>query len=336
MHPDLDPARRFLLGTAAMSIAAAGLSVLGSLQAHGGETSTAVSQHDPLKEPATMTYTHVSATTRHVEANSVRFAYRRFGQAGAVPLLLMQHFRGGMDHWDPAVTDGFAGSRPVILFDNAGVAGSSGKTPDTIAAMADHAAHFVGALGLAEVDLLGFSIGGYVAQALTLRHPRLIRRLMLVGTAPRGGEPATDPKYAEYATSTDPNTGESGLKAFLYLFFEPSGQSQAAGRAFWERRHLRTIDVDPPSSPETMAAQIAAINDWRQVRGQRYAELNAIQQPTLVVNGKRDIMVPTVNSFILSQGIPNSQLIIYPDSGHGSLFQFPELFVAHARMFLDG
>jgi pimeloyl-ACP methyl ester carboxylesterase len=283
-----------------------------------------------------MTHTHVSAPTRYVEANGIRFAYRWFGQPSGVPLLFMQHFRGGMDHWDPAVTDGFAASRPIILFDNAGVAGSSGKTPDTIDAMAEHAADFLGALELPEVDLLGFSIGGYIAQALTLRHPHLIRRLMLVGTGPRGGEPSADPKYPEYARSTDPNTGESGLEAFLYLFFEPSKTSQAAGQAFWERRHRRTVDVDPPSSPQAMAAQLAAANDWRQVRGERYAELEAIKQPTLVVNGKRDVMIPTTNSFILSQKIPSAQLIIYPDSGHGSHFQFPELFVAHGRMFLDG
>jgi pimeloyl-ACP methyl ester carboxylesterase len=281
-------------------------------------------------------HTHVSAPTQYAKANGLRFAYRRFGQKSGVPLLFMQHFRGGIDHWDPAVTDGFASSRPVILFDNAGVAGSSGKAPDSIDAMAEHAADFLQALGLSEVDLLGFSIGGYVAQALTLRNPRITRRLILVGTGPRAGEPSTDPKYVEYGASTDPSTGEGGLEAFLYLFFAPSETSQAAGRAFWKRRHLRKVDVDPPSSSQTMAAQRAAITEWRQVRGERYAELKTIKQPTLVVNGNRDVMVPTINSFILSQNIPNAQLIVYPDSGHGSLFQFPELFVAHGRMFLDG
>jgi pimeloyl-ACP methyl ester carboxylesterase len=294
--------------------------------------SPAVAQRDAIDQLA---HTHVSVSTQYVEANGIRFAYRRFGQSNEVPLLFMQHFRGGMDHWDPAVTDGFAGSRPVILFDNAGVAGSSGKTPNTIDAMAEHAADFINALRLSEVDLLGFSIGGYIAQALTLRNPRLIRRLILVGTGPRGGEPSTDPKYLQYATSTDPSSGESALEAFLYLFFAPSAQSQAAGKAFWERRHLRTVDVDPPSSPQAMAAQLAAAKEWRQVRGERYAELSAIKQPTLVVNGKHDIMIPTINSFVLSQKMPNAQLIIYSDSGHGSLFQFPELFVAHGSMFLQ-
>ena len=283
-----------------------------------------------------MIYRHVTVPTQFVEANGIRFAYRRFGQEGGTPLLLMQHFRGGMDHWDPEVTDGFAESRPVILFDNAGIASSSGDTPDTIDAMAEHAADFVGALGLPQIDLLGFSIGGYVAQTLAVRHPELIRRLMLVGTGPRAGEPPQDPKYAEYGGLTDPKTGQSPIETFLYLFFRSTETSQAAGKIFWARRHARREDVDAPTSAQTMAAQRAAITEWRQPRGERFAELKAITQPTLVVNGNNDIMVPTINSFTLSQTIPNAQLIIYPDSGHGSLFQFPELFVAHGRIFLDG
>ena len=282
-----------------------------------------------------MTHTHATAPTQFVEANGIRFAYRRFGRETREPLLLMQHFRGGMDHWDPAITDGFAMDRPVILFNNAGVASSSSETPNAVDAMGDYAADFVGALGLSHVDVLGFSIGGYIAQALTLRHPALVKRLMLVGTGPRAGEPPTDPKYSQYGTSTDPGTGEAGLEAFLYLFFSPSASSQAAGRAFWERRHLRRKDIDPPSSAQAMKAQLAAIAEWREVRGERFGELKRIAQPTLVVNGNRDIMVPTINSFTLSQQIPNAQLIIYPDSGHASHFQYPDLFLAHARLFLD-
>jgi len=282
-----------------------------------------------------MIHTHQTAPTQFVEANGIRFAYRRFGKPGGVPLVFMQHFRGGMDHWDPAVTDGFAEHRPVILFDNAGVAASTGETPDTINAMADHAADFIGALGLAQVDLLGFSIGGYIAQTLALRRPELIRRLILAGTGPRAGEPPEDPKYGEYAALTDSETGKLPIEAFLYLFFRPSGTSQAAGRAFWARRHMRKDDVDPPTSAQTMAAQRVAITEWRQPRGERFAELKAIKQPTLVVNGHHDIMVPTINSFTLSQNIPNAQLVIYPDAGHGALFQVPELFVAHAEMLLD-
>jgi len=281
-------------------------------------------------------HTHVTVPTRFVESDQIRFAYRRFGHESGIPLLFFQHFRGGMDHWDPAVTDGFAQDRPVVLFDNVGVAGTTGDTPSTIEAMADHAVAFVGALGLSQVDVLGFSIGGYVAQTLALRHRTLVRRMILVATGPRGGDPSQDPHAAEYAASTDPITGESSLEAFLYLFFRPTATSQAAGRAFWERRHERNRDVDPPSTPQTMGAQRAAATEWRQIRGERFSELQDIAQPTLVVNGHHDVMIPTVNSYTLSQHIPRAQLIIYPDSGHGVAFQFPELFVAHGRMFLEG
>ena len=283
-----------------------------------------------------MAHTHVTAPTQVVEANGIQFAYRRFGQESGIPLLFLQHFRGGMDHWDPTVTDGLAESRPVILFDNAGVAGSSGETPNTTDAMADDVVAFVHSLGLSELDLLGFSIGGYVSQSLALRYPTLVRRLILAGTGPRGGESSRDEKYPEYAASTDPRTGESGLEAFLYLFFSPTQTSQTAGKAFWERRHRRKEDVDRPSSIQTMVAQREAITEWRQVHGERLSELKSISQPTLVVNGNHDVMIPTINSYDLSQNIPRAQLIIYPDSGHGAIFQFSDLFVAHARLFLDG
>jgi pimeloyl-ACP methyl ester carboxylesterase len=235
-----------------------------------------------------------------------------------------------MDNWDPLLTDGFAKDRPVILFDNAGVAGTTGETPSTIDAMADHVAAFVNALDLTKVDVLGFSIGGYVAQAFALRHSHLARRLMLLGTGPRAGERRDDPRIFQVAGNPVPV-----LDDFLFLFFSPSETSQAAGRAFWERRHQRVADVDPPSSVQTMKAQLDALLEWREVRGERFAELKNIRQPTLVVNGNDDIMVPTVNSFILSQHIPNAQLIVYPDSGHGAHFQYPDLFLAHARLFLD-
>jgi pimeloyl-ACP methyl ester carboxylesterase len=273
--------------------------------------------------------THDTAPTRFIEAKGVRYAYRRFGAKRGTPLVFLQHFRGNMDNWDPLVTDGLAQERPVILFNNAGVASSSGETPDTIDAAGDHVAVFVEALGLAQVDVLGFSIGGYVAQSFVLRHPHLVRRLVLVGTGPRNGEPAKDPRVREVAGNAVPT-----LEDFLFLFFSPSAGSQAAGKAFWERRHQRK-DADPPSSPQTMKAQSAALADWRQPRGERYADLKTIRQPTLVVNGNDDIMVPTINSFTLSQHIPNAQLIIYPNSGHGSHFQYPELFVKHTKLFLD-
>src|SRR6266849_2633866 len=261
--------------------------------------------HPTAKDIQMAKDSHITAPTRFVEAGAIRYAYRRFGAETGTPLVFLQHFRGGLDNWDPLVMDGLAQGRPVILFNNAGVASSSGETPNTIDAMGDHVAAFVNALGLPQVDVLGFSIGGYVAQSFVLRHPHIVRRLVLAGTGPRNGEPRKNPRVSEVAGNPVPVCED-----FLFLFFSPSEASQAAGRAFWERRHQRK-DADPPSSIQT------------------------IKQPTLVVNGNDDIMVPTINAFTLSQHIPNAQLIVYPDSGHGALFQYPELFVAHTKLFLE-
>jgi pimeloyl-ACP methyl ester carboxylesterase len=279
--------------------------------------------------------THTAAPNRYIEANGVRYAYRRFATEGGVPLLFLQHFRGGMDHWDPLVTDGLAEDRPVILVDNAGVGGSSGTTADTIEAMAEDLNHFLTALDVERLDVLGFSIGGTIAQSIVLRNPCLVRRLVLVGTRPRGGESSggrgRDPEVARVAGNPTPT-----LEDFLFLFFDPSPESQAAGRNFWDRRHERTIAVDPPSSPQAAQAQSTALRAWYDDGPSKFDELKRIAQPTLVVHGHRDIMLPTVNAYNLSQHIPDAQLIIYPKSGHGALFQYPTLFVQHTKMFLDG
>ena len=283
-----------------------------------------------------MTYRHVTAPTQFVEANGICFAYRRFGQQAGTPLLFMQHFRGGMDHWDPAVTDGFAKNRPVILFDNAGVASSSGETPDTIDAMAEHAADFVRALRLSPIDLLGFSIGGYIAQTLTVRHPELIRRLILAGTGPRAGEPPQDPKYAEYGSLTDPKTGQSPLEAFLYLFFRPSETSQFAGKAFWARRHVRKEDVDVPTSAQTMAAQRAAITEWRQTRGERFRGTQS-HHPTRACRERPSRHHGSDHQFV--HALPeNSRRSTNCLSGCWARFvvSVSRLFVTHGRIFLDG
>ena len=271
-----------------------------------------------------------TAPTEFVEANGIKYAYRRLGQAAGVPLVFLQHFTGTMDGWDPTVVDGFAKARPVILFDNAGVSRSSGATPDNVQAMAKHAVAFITALGLKQVDLLGFSLGGFIAQVIASERPDLVRRVILAGTGPQGGEGIRNLlQVLEQARNNSPD------ELRLFLFFEQTATSQDAGRAFLKRQAQRTADRDPASSDQTIGAQVKAIVAWGS-DGDSHAtsRLQRITQPVLVVNGKNDIMVPTINSFLLFQQLPNARLTLYPDSGHGGLFQYAESFVGEGLRFL--
>jgi pimeloyl-ACP methyl ester carboxylesterase len=277
-------------------------------------------------------HSHQTAPTQFVEANGIRFAYRRFGNAAGVPLVFNQHFTGTMDHWDPAVTDGLAREGEVILFNNAGVSNSSGEVPTTFEQTGANAVAFIKTLGLKAVDVLGFSIGGFVAQEITLQAPELVRKLLLVGTGPRGGQGmATLTPEAQQifgAAYADPDD------IWLSVHFTPSQPSQAAGRQFLKRFRLRNENRDPEVNQKVAPAQIEAIGKWGVQRDGSYAYLRTIKQPTLVVNGSCDVIIYPINSFILQQNIPNAQLILYPDSSHGSHYQYPELFVRHASMFL--
>jgi pimeloyl-ACP methyl ester carboxylesterase len=278
-------------------------------------------------------HTHQTAPTQFVEAKGIRFAYRRFGKADGVPLVFNMHFTGTMDHWDPAVTDGFAKDREVILFDNAGISSSSGDVPASIDEMAANTAAFIKALGLTQIDVLGFSLGGLVAQELTLAEAKLVRRLVLVGTGPRSGEGMSSltPEAQKIfgATYVEPD------HLCLNVFFTPSERSQAAGREYLKRFRLRTKDRDPEVSEKVAPAQIEALAKWGVPRESPYDYLKALRQPTLVVNGGADVIIYSVNSFILQQHIPNAQLILYPDANHGAQYQYPELFVRHVSMFLS-
>jgi pimeloyl-ACP methyl ester carboxylesterase len=276
---------------------------------------------------------HQTAPTQFVEASGIRFAYRRFGKPGTVPLVFNMHFMGTMDHWDPAVTDGFAKDREVILFDNAGVSSSSGEVPETFAQMGANAIAFIRALGLKQVDVLGFSIGGLVAQEITLQAPDLVRRLILVGTGPRSGESMDTgtPEGKEIFGATYANPDDLWLR----VHFTRSDVSQAAGREFVKRFRLRSTNRDPDVSQAAALAQRAAIGRWGAKRDHAWDYLKTIKQPVLVVNGSNDVIIYTINSYILQRNLPNAQLIIYPDSAHGSLFQYPQLFVRHVSMFLD-
>jgi pimeloyl-ACP methyl ester carboxylesterase len=278
-------------------------------------------------------FTHNTAPTQFVEANGIRFAYRRFGKTGGVPLVFNMHFTGTMDHWDPSVTDGLAKDREVILFNNAGISSTSGDVPTSIEAMAANAATFIKALGLTEVDVLGFSLGGLVAQELTLAEPDLVRRLVLVGTGPRSGEGMSSltPEAQQIFGATYENPDE----LWLGVFFTPSEKTQAAGMEYLKRFRLRTKDRDPDVNDKVAPTQIVALGKWGTPRENPYDYLQAIHQPTLVVNGDTDVIIYTVNSYILQQNLPNAQLILYPDANHGAQYQYPELFVRHVSLFLS-
>lgn len=280
--------------------------------------------------------THETAPTCYVEANGIRFGYRRFGGGEGLPMLLCQHFTGTMDNWDPVITNTLAQEREVILFDNRGIGSSTGKTPDSIQAMATDALAFVDALGLNQIDLLGFSIGGMVAQQMVLDRPKLVRHLILAGTGPEGGE-GIDIGGLPPSSEVLANAALSHFDRQQRLFFTPTETSQAAGRAFFDRKQWRKDDRDPEATAAVAKAQTIAIKSWGvQKKGERYCRLKEIKQPTLVFNGIDDVMIPTINSYILARHIPDARLVLYPDSGHGALSQYPDQFCVEVNALLHG
>jgi pimeloyl-ACP methyl ester carboxylesterase len=277
-------------------------------------------------------FMHDTVPTQYAEVCGTRFAYRRFGRPGRPPLLFFQHFMGTLDDHDPALSDAFATDREVILFNNAGVASSTGTVPGTIEAMARDAITFTDALGVTTIDVVGHSMGGLIAQEVALARPDLVRRLVLVGTGPRGGEGigASPAWVAELFT----RKYERQEDMWLPILFAPTETSQAAGRAYVERIIGRP-DRDAPVSDQSITAQRTALAAYGAAKDPSYAHLKGLRLPVLVVNGSDDIVIPTINSYILQQFLPDAELILYPDANHGAHFQYPELFVRHARIFLD-
>ena len=283
-----------------------------------------------------------TAPNRFVEKNGIRFAYRAFGRKPGVPLLLLAPFRGTMDSWDPLLTDALAQGRPVILFDNAGVGLSSGDAPTTVADAAKDAETFVDALRelhftdsdwvSGHLDLLGFSLGGFVAQQLALNRPDVVDRVVLAGTAPRGGEGfATPPPEIAASETADPQTPRD----VLFLLFARSEASVAAGRAFLARVGSRQRDRDSSVATKTILAQLAAMKAWGAApRTGPYSYLSGIKQPVLVADGEADVVMPTTNSRALAQSLPSARLVVYPDSAQGFLFQYPDAFAKDVAAFL--
>src|SRR5262245_36498960 len=227
---------------------------------------------------------NITAPTRFIETPRGTYAYRRFGGGAALPLVCLQHFTGTLDNWDPAVTDPLAQGREIILFESAGLGRSTGQVPTTIAGMADHFLAFAEALGLTQVDVLGFSLGGMIAQHVALERPSLFRRILLVGTAPEGGEDIMHLEKPELSRIFgDPSL--KGYQTLVKLFFTSSEASQAAGQAFASRLSARTEDREPPSGPKVAQAQVAAFRAWERVEGERFAKLRKITHQCLVVNG---------------------------------------------------
>jgi pimeloyl-ACP methyl ester carboxylesterase len=284
-----------------------------------------------------MSSTHLSSTasTQFLEVkDGGRYAYRRFGSGPGPPLLLLQHFTGTLDNWDPALTDALAGGRELILFDNAGVGRSSGAVPTTVAGMAQHVVTFLDGVGVKTCDVLGFSLGGMIAQHMVLDRPTIFRRVILVGTAPRGGEDIMHLEKARLAKHLqDPSN--KGYSVLQKIFFTLTPSGQAAGASFVERLSERRADMDGVSGPEVANAQMAAFRDWERFTDERFAELRTIRHPTLVVNGVHDEMIPIANSYRLVENLPNAVLLAYPDAGHGSLFQYHESFARQAAAFLS-
>jgi pimeloyl-ACP methyl ester carboxylesterase len=277
--------------------------------------------------------TQITAPNKQIEAaNGVRYAYRRYGNAetSALPLLCFQHYRGNLDNWDPILVDSLAAEREVILLDNAGVGGSTGRVPSTIAEMAIDAVAFTDALGLRSYDLHGFSMGGFVAQEVALTRPHQLRRLVLAGTAPQGGRHVHGWTGEILSAAI---VDEPGADELLTLFFERTDTSRAKGQEFIQRIFTRTEARDDPTDLATRDAQASA-TAWGVPDDTRLNRLAGIPQPTLVANGDNDLVVPTENTHLLGEYLRNATVSIYPDAGHGFLFQEPAAFAAEVNDFL--
>lgn len=271
-----------------------------------------------------------NAATRTVTADGVTYAYRDLGPRTGVPVVFLTHLAAVLDNWDPRVVDGIAARHRVITFDNRGVGATTGSTPKTIQEMAKDAVTFIRALGLERVDILSFSMGGMIAQVIVQTDPQLVRRLILTGTGPAGGEGIKNVTRVSHLDTVRALVALQDPKQFL--FFTRTANGRRAGKEFLARLKERTEGRDKAVSLTAYGAQLKAIHRWGL---ERPHDLSRVQQPVLVANGESDRMVPTSNSVDLARRLPNAELVIYPDAGHGGIFQFHEQFVAQALEFLE-
>ncbi|MEU6845460.1 alpha/beta hydrolase [Streptomyces sp. NPDC046716] len=280
-------------------------------------------------------HSQITTPNLHVEAaDGVTYRYRRFGRPAesGLPLVCLVHFRANLDNWDPEFVDTLAAEREVVLVDLAGVGGSTGTTPNTVEEMAYNAIAFLDAIELDRYDLLGFSLGGFIAQEIALFRPWQVRRLVLAGTAPRGGRDIH--LYTAGAIRDTAFGDEPAPTDLLTLFFEKTPSSQAKGVEFLKRLALRTAERDTPTGLAVRDAQLTAISAWGVRDESRLQRLESIRQPVLVANGDNDEMVPTQNTHLLAEHLLNARVSIYPDAGHGFLFQYPAQFGHEVNAFL--
>jgi pimeloyl-ACP methyl ester carboxylesterase len=284
--------------------------------------------HEPLDEPVVTSY--AKAPSRRISAGGVSYAYRELGPKGGIPVIFFVHLAATLDNWDPRIIDTIAKNRHVITFDNQGVGASTGQVPDSIEAMADDAYTLIKALGFEKIDIFSFSLGGMVAQAVVLKHPDLVQKLVLTGTGPRGGKDMDKVARTTYYDMLRAALTRSDPKEFL--FFNRDTAGKIAAKAFVKRLEERLADRDAPIRVKAFQTQLKAIKKWG--RGAP-ADLSKITQPTLIANGDNDRMVPSILSEDLHRRINGSELIIYPGSGHGGIFQFHDKFAPIAADFLS-
>jgi pimeloyl-ACP methyl ester carboxylesterase len=296
-------------------------------RAQDTQEATIVSTKDIPNEGVITSYAQAPART--VTAGGITYAYRELGPKGGIPVIFFIHLAATLDNWDPRIIDPIAKNRHVIAFDNRGVGASTGRVPDTVEAMADDAYTFVKALGFSKIDIFSFSLGGFVAQALVVKHPDLVRKLVLTGTGPRGGKGIDKVARITYFDILRATLTRSDPKEFL--FFNRNATGKPAARAFVKRLEERKVDRDTKIKVKALQTQLKAIKKWG--RGTP-DDLSKIAQPTLVANGDNDRMVPSTLSEDLHRRIEGSELIIYPDSGHGGIFQFHDKFAPAAVEFL--
>ena len=278
-------------------------------------------------EPVITSY--ADAPARTVTAGGTTYAYRELGPKGGIPVVFFVHLAATLDNWDPRIIDPIAKNRHVITFDQRGVGASTGEVPDTIEEAADHAYEFITALGFDKIDVFSFSMGGFIAQDLIVKHPDLVRKLVLTGTGPRGGKDIDKVVGVTYWDIVRATLTRSDPKEFL--FFNRNAAGKPAAKAFVKRLQERTVDRDKPISIKAFRTQLKAIQKFGRSAP---SDLSTFTQPTLIANGDNDRMVPSVLSQDLHRRIKGSELIIYPDSGHGGVFQFHEEFAPVAAEFL--